>query len=210
MKRLGNRMMNLLRRYPLTATLIGITIGLGIFSAVFFSQAYVPIQKLGFSATPTITAPAITITSTSILLPIKLDPRIKEFRDLYGIELDDQHCIAPCITTLQNPLTLGEFIQKVGTPDKVYGAVTTEKPLLIAFLFYFRRGFSIYASRPAFYGSHMNLDLTPDMMVKRIDLWNSRTLPEIEIELSQLYKTDFHLAEGQDWSGFGSLKIQSR
>jgi hypothetical protein len=56
----------------------------------------------------------------------------------------------------------------------------------------------------------MNLDLTPDMMVKRIDLWNSRTLPEIEIELSQLYKTDFHLAEGQDWSGFGSLKIQSR
>jgi hypothetical protein len=160
---------------------------------------------LAATLAPTI-IPILQISPVSTTRPVIHNSRISELHDL-GVELMNQQCVAPCQSKVKSPLTLGEFIQKVGVPEKVYGSLLSpEKPDIIATLIYVRKGFFVHASRYAWYNSKWNFETTPEMNIDRIDLWNSRTLNELSIELSKAYQVDFHLEKVQDWTGFGPLK----
>jgi hypothetical protein len=152
----------------------------------------------GLGNTPT---SKVTISSPTIA-PVLPDPRIKEFLDVYGVELADHRCNAPCRNEVVGSLSLGEFVKKFGVPDKVYLLLSgPENPYVIVNLIYIRRGIFVYASRPALVNSKFNFkDMTPDMNVDRIDLWRSHTLGDLALE------SDIPLEEAQDWSGFGTIK----
>lgn len=149
--------------------------------------------------------PALNATSSptpSVVRPP--DPRIRELRDTFGIELDNQFCAAPCLGNApKTPLTLGEFVKRVGPPEKVYSFVNGPSYEYFVTLIYASRGFEVFARRPI---DDNATDMTPTMEVFRVDLWNSRNLTDMTRELWEVDKLRIPLDRAPDWSGFGPVQ----
>ena len=76
---------------------------------------------------------------------------------------------------------------------------------IVAILLYVKGGFYIHASRPI----DIRDEITPDMLVDRLDLFQSRTLDGIAMEEQQLTgKQIIRMAEA--WKGFGPIKVHGR
>jgi hypothetical protein len=168
------------------------------------------------SPTPTAFAPTATSTSVPISIntptPVTLepDPRIAEFKNVYGIELEDQNCTAPCPNEIlipygASPFTLQDFVEKVGPPEKVAAYLCCgERDDFVVHLFYISKGFDVYARRPAA-GNYR--DMTPDMVVYRLDLWRSRTKEAMITEMRSGFSIKTWLELSEDWPGFGPVKL---
>lgn len=133
------------------------------------------------------------------------DPRMEEFQKLYGIKLLNRNCAAPCSSAVEGQLTLKEFIEKVGVPERVIATVAFHEPRgdLIVLLFYIRQGFSLTARREIDGKS----EITPDMTVLEITLWNARTFPEMVREMERELPSAEALGQSQEWAGFGPVKV---
>lgn len=144
------------------------------------------------------------IPSPQIMTPNLADSRIGEFRDKYGIELVNQNCTAPCIgNEPKKRPTLQEFIERVGTPEKVRAFVDGAAGRFHVTLTYASRGFEVFAYRPI---NGNFTDMTPDMIVFRVDLWNSRTLSDLKRELWEVENLNIPLEQVPDWKGFGPVR----
>jgi hypothetical protein len=128
------------------------------------------------------------------------DPRIAQFESV-GIHLLDQRCTAPCKSIIIPYLKLSEFIEKIGTPEKVYSLLIG--PDFIVVLIYADRGYIVSAHRDI--GNNYT-DMTPDMLIDGIDLWNARNLNDLKREIREVEKLDLPLERAQDWTGFGPVK----
>jgi hypothetical protein len=161
-------------------------------------------------------------SSTQILLsrspeptPVREpDPRFAEFQKVYGLAVRGGECVAPCVTGLVNSadgkeLTLAEFIARLGPPDKVLVFLYTgsgHRPgEIVVVLFYIKKGFSISASRPF----DLNDNITPDMVGGRLDLFQSRTIDGIAMEMAQMIGGP-NIWAAEDWKGFGPIKVHGR
>jgi hypothetical protein len=152
----------------------------------------------GCSLLPTPTpTPRVIITPKPFTTP---DSRIAQFESL-GIHLLDQRCAAPCSSDIIPYVKLSEFIEKVGVPEKVSSLLIG--PDFIVHLIYANRGYTVYAHRAI--GNNYT-DMTPDMLVDRIDLWNARNLNDLKREIREVEKLDLPLERAQDWAGFGPVK----
>lgn len=151
-------------------------------------------------ATPPLNATVSAVPSVAIAP----DPRIRELRDTFGIELENQVCAAPCLGNAPKaPITLSEFIRNIGPPEKVYSFVNGPSYEYFVALIYARRGLEVFARRPI---DDNSTDMTPTMEVFRVDLWNSRNLTDLTRELWEVDKLRIPLDRAQDWSGFGPVQ----
>jgi hypothetical protein len=153
----------------------------------------------GCSLLPTpIPTPRALITPKPFTTP---DPRIAQFESV-GIHLLDQRCAAPCSSDVIPYVKLSEFIEKVGAPEKVYSSFGSP-PIFYVLLVYTTKGYIATAYRPL---ENNITDMTPDMLVGRIDLWNARNLNDLKREIREVEKLDLPLERAQDWTGFGPVK----
>lgn len=136
--------------------------------------------------------------------PTVPDPRIALLRERYGIELYDQKCAAPCSTGIKGVMTLAGFIGVLGAPNKVYSIYEVKRFSVV--LVYPDLGLLVYADRPLFPNDVYSTEMTPDMLVGRIDLFRSRSLTDMDQELSEWQGGgNTRLDRAHEWNGFGSV-----
>lgn len=177
-----------------------------VFAVSLLEQTTSNTQLLVMTPTPT----EIPVLATSVAMPtstitsILPDHRIQELRDKYGIELANQYCVAPCFNAVKGVLTLGELVEKLGAPEKVFLSLDNpERPQVLVSLVYASKGIIVGATRPL----SDNANMTPDMKVYRIDLWNARNLNDLKTEIEAAYKImSFPLEKAQNWNGFGPVR----
>lgn len=177
----------------ITSAILGVMLVIGLFAA-----GLMPFVQTGKVAAPTgSTVQFPTRTARPDLSP---DVRIAQFESL-GIYLVNQKCSAPCDSPIRPNLTLGEFIQKVGAPEKVSSLhVGSEYKVDLV---YANRGFIVFAYRP------FNDDpttMTPDMLVTSVRLYNARSLDALEQEVMIVSGVKVPFEKYQDWTGFGPVR----
>jgi len=72
--------------------------------------------------------------------------------------------------------------------------------------FYISKGFSIRAERE----NEPVDEITPDMEVVIVHLWESRTFDELSIEIEHHGVSSLPLKGSQEWKGYGPIKVLNR
>ncbi len=144
-----------------------------------------------------------------------VDPRVSEFFWRYGLVLDVDRCRNgfSCGSYVTFPIlrqtpTLGDFISRVGPPDKyVAFNFQTEYDIIAIYGYYISRGFVIEADR-----WDGRRELAPDMHIRGIRLWNSTSEEALRAEL--ITRDEAVAASILDavvaWPGYGPLKVVPR
>jgi hypothetical protein len=183
---------------------------------------HTPTVMLNPTQTPTRIPIVDPPSASQILIPLtptpirKPDLRFAELRKRYGLRVEGdwwKECDAPCTTAIVNltdgkPVTIAELVARLGPPEKVYVSLYSggERAQIVAELFYIQQGFVIFARRP----TDAKAEITPNMLVDRLDLYTSRTAEGIIPEMIKMWGTATPLHEAEDWKGFGSVKVHGR
>ncbi|MBI5876104.1 MAG: hypothetical protein HZB53_00515 [Chloroflexi bacterium] len=137
--------------------------------------------------------------------PTVPDPRIARLREEYGIVLSNQNCAAPCYNGLDSKIALARFVELLGPPMRVYSIYELSAYRFNVVLVYVKEGMLVYAQRPLFEHDVYSNEMTPDMSVDRIDLLRSRTLKEMDQELTEWRGLHNRIERAQEWRGFGPV-----
>jgi hypothetical protein len=154
---------------------------------------------------PTTAKPKSTATSVaSEAVPTKVwATRRDEFFDTTGLELGDIRCIDHCVSHPTNLITLGQFIEAAGPPERAYSTIDGPSNSFGVVLIYERQGMVINAYRGICGNTS---DATQEMTVEQIALFRSRTLDAMGEEMDELGMYRIYLDATQVWTGFGRVK----
>lgn len=143
------------------------------------------------------------------------DPRLNELRFSYGI-YPTRSCTAPCTTAVTrqvwgNPITLGEFVDKVGNPDRVVAFIngTGENADFVVEVFYITKGLAVYGTRSLRPPLDFESRVTREMVVGAIEIWQSRTFDKMILEMRSVNGTATFLEQSEPWSGFAEIKLST-